>query len=162
MMTPVTAVDPASKVAYTFTDTGALHNAIKTLGYIPLRRDGSPFQTQYLQQYDGYVLDGAPLNVWIDGVWLDGQKEALQPLWASGEVPQPPANVLNVSVAPMPPEVAAQTAAYQETLTQGAGFFGMDTGTLVAVGAGLLAITMLSGGGKKRSRSGDRFTGFDF
>ena len=160
-MTPITAVDPASKVAYTFTDTGSLHNAIKTLGYIPLRKDGSPFNVQYLQQYDGYVLDGAPLNVWIDGVWLDGQKEALQPLWASGQVPQPPANVLNITVAPMPAQVAAQTAAYQQTLNAGGGFLGMDTGTLVAVGAGLLGIVLLSRGKGRGHSSGSR-SDFDF
>lgn len=141
-MNSIQAADPASKTIYTFTDVGALHNAIKMYGYIPLRPDGSPYETQYLQAYDGYLLDGAPLNVWMDGVWLEGQKEALQPFWASGQVRQPPANIANAGAVPMPPEIKEQTAAYQRTLNTG--LFGMDTGTLVTIGAGVAAIWWLS------------------
>lgn len=141
-MSAVQAADPASKTIYTFTDVGALHNAIKMYGYIPVHADGSPFKTQYLQEYDGYVIDGAPLNVWIDGVWLEGQREAMEPLWSSGQVPRPPANILNAGAVPMPPEVQQRTAAYQAA--HAGGLFGMDTGTLVAVGAGVLALVWLS------------------
>jgi hypothetical protein len=140
-MTPIQAADPASKTAYTFTDVGALHNAIATYGYIPLRADGSPAEVQFLQEYGGYVMDGAPLNVWMNGVWLEGQKEAMEPFWTSGQVRRPTTNIMNAGVAPMPPEVAAQTKAYQAA--QG-GLFGMDIGTLVAVGAGLAAIWWIS------------------
>jgi hypothetical protein len=155
---PVQAVDPNSKTTYTFTDVGALHNAIKLYNYIPVHTDGTPFKTQYLQEVDGYVLDGAPINVWMEGVWLTGQKDILQKYWAAGSVPQPPANVMNAGEVPMPAQVQAQTAAYQAM--QG-GLFGMDTGTLVAVGVGVLAIFWLSSG-KKGRRGGDGFTGFDF
>ena len=142
---PIQAADPASKTAYTFTDVGALHNAIKIYNYIPLRPDGSPFKTQYLQEYDGYVLDGAPINVWMLGYWLEGQKAAMEPYWNSGQIPRPVANILNTNVQPMPAAVAAQTAAYQESQKAAApGLFGMDTGTLLAIGAGLAAIFWIS------------------
>ena len=156
MSQPIQAADPASKTIFTFTDVGALHNAIKLYGYIPLRPDGSPYVTQYLQEYDGYILDGAPLNVWMDGTWLDGQREALQPYWNSGAIQRPAANVLNLGVVAMPPEVAQRTAAAKAAAT-GGGLFGMDTGTLLAVGAGLVAILWLSKGGKKGSRTLDDF-----
>ncbi len=139
----VNAADPASKTIYTFTDVTALHNAIKMYGYIPVHADGTPFNTQYLQEYDGYLLDGAPLNVWLNGVWLEGQQEALTPLWNSGQVPRPPANLMSAGAVPMPPEVQARTAAAQQAAHAG-GLFGMDTGTLVAVGAGVLAIWWIS------------------
>jgi hypothetical protein len=142
-MTPIQAADPASKTIYTFTDVGALHNAIKEYHYIPLRADGSPFEVQYLQEYDGYLLDGAPLNVWMDGVWLEGQKEALASYWNSGQVRQPPANILQAGAVPMPPEVAERTAAARAAAT-GGGLFGMDTGTLLALGAGVAAIWWIS------------------
>lgn len=137
----VQAADPASKTIYTFTDTGALHNAIKVYGYIPVHADGTPMDTVYLKEYDGYILDGAPINVWIDGVWLEGQKEAMEAYWTSGQVRRPPADILNAGAIPMPAEVKAQTEAYQRTQ---AGFLGMDTGTLLAIGAGIAAIWWIS------------------
>ncbi len=142
-MTPVHAADPASKQIYTFTDVGALHNAIKIYQYIPVHEDGSPFNTQYLQEYDGYVLDGAPINVWLDGVWLEGQKEAMAPYWASGQIQKPPANILNAGAVPMPPDVQERTAAAQAAAHSG-GIFGMDTGTVVAVAAAGLAVWWIS------------------
>lgn len=153
-MSTVIASDPASHTNYTFTDVGALHNAIKEYGYIPLRADGSPYNIQYLQEYDGYLLDGAPLNVWINGTWLEGQQEALVPYWNSGKVPRPPANVLQETVEPMPPDVAERTAAAQAA-AKGGGLFGLDQGTLIAVGVGLVAILWLSQGGGKGSRTFD-------
>ena len=142
-MNPVQAADPASKTIYTFTDVGALHNAIKEYGYIPVHADGSPFETQYLQEYDGYLLDGAPINVWMDGEWMEGQREALEPYWASGQIRKPPAAILSAGVVPMPPEVQQRTAAAQAAAT-GGGLFGMDTGTLVAIGAAGLAVWWIS------------------
>lgn len=133
----VQAADPASKTIYTFTDTTALHNAIKMYGYIPVHTDGTPMQTVYLKEYDGYVLDGAPINVWIDGVWLEGQKEAMAPYWNSGQVMRPPANIESAGAVPMPAEVKAQTEAYQRTL-------GMDTGTLLTIGAAVLGVWWIS------------------
>lgn len=153
-MSTVIASDPASHTNYTFTDVGALHNAIKEYGYVPLRADGTPYNTQYLQEYDGYLLDGAPLNVWINGAWLEGQQEALKPYWESGKIPRPPAAVLQTAVEPMPPEVAERTAAAQAA-AHSTGFLGLDTGTLLAVGAGLVAILWLSKGGGKGSREFD-------
>lgn len=154
MSQPIQAADPASKTIYTFTDVGALHNAIKLYNYIPLRPDGSPYVTQYLQEYDGYILDGAPLNVWMDGTWLEGQQAALEPYWANGTIQRPAANVLQVGTVAMPPEVAERTAAAKAAAT-GGGILGMDTGTLLAVGAGLVALLWLSKGGGKGSRALD-------
>lgn len=151
-MTPMTAADPASKTVYTFTDVGALHNAIKQYHYIPLRPDGTPAETQYLQEYDGYIVDGAPLNVWINGAWLDGQKEALEPYWNSGQVRRPAPAILNLGSTPMPVEVQERTAAAQAAAHASGGLFGMDTGTLVALGAGVVAIWWLSQGGGRGSR----------
>lgn len=141
MSTPINAADPASKVIYTFTDVGALHNAIQTYHYIPVKPDGSPFEVQWLAEYGGYVLDGAPINVWMDGYWLDGQKEAMQPYWTAGTIRQPPANIMNAPVQPMPADLAARTAAYK---AGNSGFFGMDTGTLAALGAGILAVIWIA------------------
>lgn len=154
MSTSVQAADPASKTVYTFTDVGALHNAIKEYHYIPLRVDGSPFETQYLQEYDGYVLDGAPLNVWMDGQWLEGQQEAMQSYWASGQVRRPPADVLNLQAVPMDPETQARTEAARTAAT-GGGFLGMDTQTLLMIGLGVGALFFLGKG--KGSRGADAF-----
>jgi len=159
MTNPIIAADPASKVSYTFTDVGALHNALKLYNYIPLHPDGTPFEVQYLQEYDGYVLDGAPLNVWINGTWLEGQQAAMEPYWSSGRVRRPPANLLQVDTVPMPVEVQERTAAAQRAATTG-GPFGMDTNTLLLAGAGVVALLWLSKGGKRASRSmGEDFTG---
>lgn len=131
------AADPASKVAYTFTNVDALAHAIQDYGFIPLRTDGSVANTQFLKEYGGYLIDGAPINVWIDGVWLEGQKEAMAPYWNNGSVPRPPDAILNAPIEGMPPELAAQTAAYQ---AKQSGIFGMDTGTLLVLGTGIMAI----------------------
>jgi len=143
MSTPIQAADPASKVAYTFTDVGALHAAIATYSYIPLRADGTPFEVQFLQEYGGYVLDGAPMNVWMDGVWLEGQREAMEPYWSSGQVKRPPEAILNAGVQAMPADIAARTKAYQAAQT-GGGLFGLDISTWVTVGVGLAAIWWIS------------------
>ena len=141
---PISAADPASKIAYTFTDTGSLHTAIKTYGFIPLRKDGSPFVTVYLEEYDGYVLDGAPINVWMQGYWFEGQREAMEPYWTSGKVQRPAANILDAGSQPMPEAIRLQTEVYQTAKANQNMFFGMDSGTLLAVGAGLAAIFLIS------------------
>jgi len=141
MNQPINAIDPASKIAYTFIEIGALHNAIKDYGFIPIRSDGTPMTVVYLKEYDGYILDGAPINVWMTGEWLEGQQEALMPFWNSGQIQKPTGHALTAPVVPMPPEVKAQTEAYQKGQT---GLFGMDQGTLLTLGAGLAAIWWIS------------------
>jgi hypothetical protein len=205
-MTPIQAADPASKTAYTFTDPQALHDAIRVYLFIPLRPDGSPFQTQFIEALNTYVLDGVPLHVWIDGVWGRGEHETLEPYWNSGAVPRPSANMLNIGFAPMmrfyvesinpegrtvydtgasypacsrsnpdgcqpiqfgslddvlwyasqhnetpiPVQSSEEAFALIEAerakagAPAGGGILGMDTGTLVAVGAGLAAIVWIS------------------
>lgn len=103
---------------------GELHEAIKE-GYAPVRPDGSLYIVTDFQ--GGFLLDGAPLNTWIDGVWFDGQREALTSYWQSGAIPMPPANVMNLPVVPMPEDVAGNHDVY--TATQGGGI-----GLLAALG----------------------------
>ena len=105
----IAAADPASKVAYQFTNTGQLAHAIQDYGYIPLRTTGEPFTVQMFE--GGYLLDGAPINVWMGDGWYAGQQELLRPYWSSGSIPTPPADVLGAVVVAMPPDLAAQTAA---------------------------------------------------
>jgi len=120
----VAAADPASKTAYSFTDQDSLDHAIRDYGYIPLRADGTPMKVQSLE--GGLLLDGAPLNVLLGSGWYQGQMELLQPLWANGTVPRPPAAVLGVEVLPMPPAIAAQTAAYVQTVGKSTGPLGLS------------------------------------
>jgi hypothetical protein len=108
---PISAVEPNSKVAYVFTDVGQLHVAIQN-GWIPIHPDGTPFKVQSFE--GGYLLDGAPINVWMGLGWYSGQIEALQPYWANGQVPTPPASISGAPVVPMPADVAANFQAYQQ------------------------------------------------
>jgi hypothetical protein len=109
-MTPVSASDPVSKVAYSFTSVGQLNDAIKG-GWIPLRPDGTPYKVQSFE--GGYLMDGAPLNVWLGLGWYDGQQQALQPYWQNGQIPIPPMTTLNSPTIPMPADVAANFQSYQ-------------------------------------------------
>lgn len=111
-MGTVNAINPEDKKVYTFSVTGDLNNAIDVFKYTPIRPDGTPYVTQ--SAHGGWLLDGAPLNVYIEGVWFDGQKELLTPDWNSGTVPRPSAAILAVGSAPMPADVAAN---YQNYLT---------------------------------------------
>lgn len=109
-MIPVSASDPVSKVAYPFTDVGQLHDAIQK-GWIPIRADGTPFKVQSFE--GGFLLDGAPINVWMGLGWYAGQQEALQPYWQNGQIPIPTTPVLAAPVVAMPADVAANYAGYQ-------------------------------------------------
>lgn len=107
---PIPAMDPVTKIVSTFTDVGQLHGAIQQFNYIPLHPNGTPYKVQAFE--GGYLLDGAPINVWMGLGWYSGQMEALQPYWQSGQIPTPTA-VLNQQVVPMPADVAANFAQYQ-------------------------------------------------
>lgn len=65
-------------------------------GNPPRRTDGTFFTLNRFQ--GGWLMDGAPLNVWTGPGWYTGQKEALTPYWTTGEIPTPPADVLNKPV----------------------------------------------------------------
>ena len=134
----ISAVDPQSKAAYVFTDTGQLHDAIKSYGFLPIHEDGTYYRVQEFQ--GGYLLDGAPINVWMGEGWFAGQQEALAPFWQNGTIPRPPAALFQTPTVAMPPEVAANYAAYQQSQQ---GFFGVPTEYLLA-GAGVLAVLFLS------------------
>lgn len=130
MTTPLNFRNPQSTLEnYTVSKSSDAHNAIKDYGGIPLRPDGSPYVVTPFA--GGYLLDGAPMNVLIEGVWYDGQKELLQPEWASGRIPTPSAAVLAVGAQPMPPEVAAN---YQTWLNAQGTILGMSPLTLLGVG----------------------------
>lgn len=132
----IAAADPASKVAYTFTDVGKLHDAIKSYGYIPLRQDGSQYVVQEFE--GGYLLDGAPINVYIDGEWFQGQQEALASYWAAGTVPKPPNSILGLPVVPMPTDVAANQAAYVASQSSSLGLGSLALPAAVGLGLFLL------------------------
>jgi hypothetical protein len=125
----IAAADPVSKVAYVFTDIGQLHDAIKTRGYIPVRPDNTAYRVQEFE--GGYLLDGAPLNVYIQDRWFDGQTELLQPYWESGAIPQPPLDVLNRQTIEMPEEDATRWAEYQESQN----VLGLPTPLLLGIAA---------------------------
>jgi len=73
-----------------FTSTGELDAALRGSTAWPQRANGADFDVVYLQPpLDGFLLDGFPINVWIDEHWAPGQKEALTALWNSGAVPRP-------------------------------------------------------------------------
>ena len=107
---PIPAMDPVSKVVSTFTDVGQLHGAIQQFNFIPLHPDGTPYKVQSFE--GGYLLDGAPINVWMGLGWYSGQMEALQPFWQSGQITVPTA-ALNGLVYQMPAAVAANYANYK-------------------------------------------------
>lgn len=119
-MNPVNAADPATKVVFPFTDVGQLNDAIKLHGYIPIRSNGTPYQVQVFE--GGYLLDGLPLNVLIDGVWYDGQQQALQPYWQSGTIPTPPPQMLGIGTITAPPAVAANFQHWQQSQQNILGF----------------------------------------
>lgn len=117
---PIAAMDPVTKVVYTFTDVGQLHAAIQQFNYIPIHSDGTAFKVQSFE--GGYLLDGAPINVWMGLGWYAGQMEALQPYWQSGQIPIPNTSVLGQKVVPMPADVAANFQAYQQSQQNLLGF----------------------------------------
>jgi hypothetical protein len=146
----VAAADPASKVPRIFNDQASLTYAMEKLRFVPLRPDGTPFIVNFLTDEGGYLFDGAPLNVWFDGVWYEGQKEVGQKYWGNNGVPTPSSQVMNIPVVPMPADIAATYQAFKEG--QGAGALLSNPWVLLAGGIGL--VWLLSGGGKA-SRSYD-------
>lgn len=78
---------PSADRVETFHDVAGLHDAIATGTAEPRRDDGEPMRVQELE--GSYLLDGVPLNVLIDGEWLEGQREYLEPFWRDGSLPKP-------------------------------------------------------------------------
>lgn len=128
----VGARDPASHTIQTFADQGQFDVAVTNYRYTPVRQDGSDFMMQKFE--GGTLLDGAPLNVWFDGVWFEGQQELLQPHWGR-DVPQPPASIIALPIVPMPGAVAAGYRAYKEG--GGSILDGIPTPAIVAAGLAL-------------------------
>jgi hypothetical protein len=151
MQGAIAAADPASKVAYTFSDPGKLHDAIKEYGFIPLMTSGQPFVVQEFE--GGYLLGGAPINVHMQGVWYEGQRDLLEPYYAAGTIPRPPADVLNAPTAPMPQNVSE---AYQAYKTEQAGG-GLSSTLMIGLGGALLVYLLASGGKKGHTEAASDF-----
>lgn len=110
-MAAILAKDPATNQVYSFTDTGSLDNAIGNYHYIPVDSAGVPYVVQNFE--GGHLLNGAPENTYLFGVWYAGQKELLQTYWQKGQIPTPAADILNLPVVPMPGDVAASYQQYE-------------------------------------------------
>jgi hypothetical protein len=101
----------------TFFTADEIHHALKAGATVPGR------QVFYLDQYDAFLIDGAPVSWWIDGVWYEGQQEALRELIESGEFPglvEPPGYAWADPVVPIPPSALPVPAA-----TEAAGVGGL-------------------------------------
>jgi hypothetical protein len=96
-------------VVYPFTTVEQVGTGLAQ-GYIPIRADGTAMKVQQFE--GGYLFDGAPINVWLGMGWYTGQKELLQPFWASGQIPTPPSGEYNDPTVQMPAAVQAQWQAY--------------------------------------------------
>jgi len=152
MQGAIGAADPASKVIYTFSEPGKLNDAIKNYGFIPTMASGQPFVTQSFE--DGYLLNGAPINVHMYQVWYEGQRELLQPYWESGAIPSPVAELLSLPIVPMPEDVAQNYQVYKSTIANASG--GIPT-ALIGFGALALIFLLSSGGSKKSAPADDGF-----
>lgn len=153
----IAAIDPASKVARTFTSQDELAQAIQSQGWIPIHTDGSPFDVKFLEAEGGFVIDGAPLNVYFEGVWYQGQKEVLQPYIDAGQVPMPDQSTWNLPTVPMPEAILSQYVEFKRVtgqptsaaVTGEAGF-----GNMALIGGGLLLAALFLFSGKKSPASG--------
>lgn len=133
-MPPILAKDPQTNQVYSFNDTGSLDNAIGSYGYIPVDSNGVPYVVQNFE--GGHLLNGAPENTYLLGVWYVGQKELLQTYWQKGQIPMPAADIINLPTVPMPSDVAAN---YQQYTTAKASVgAGVPMWLWLAVGAGAL------------------------
>lgn len=137
--------DPQSKVTSVWSDGATASIAIRDRGFIPLLDDGTQATVNLFE--GGYLVQGAPMNAWINGVWYTGQKEIVAPFIQSGQVPQPPQSVWNLPVVDPPPDVLQNYAsakgvpdatslvdAYQRGGPVGGA--GLDWTTLALIGAG--------------------------
>jgi hypothetical protein len=147
----VTAADPASKATRAFTNVVDFTYAMEKLKYIPLRPDGTPFIVHFIADEGGYLMDGAPLNVWFDGVWYEGQKEVAQKYWGSNGVPTPAQTILGLPVVAMPAPIAETYHAFKEQQAGAGGLFTSGNVMLLA-GAGVLLLLATSVGGSKSRR----------
>lgn len=139
----IAAADPSSKTPRVFMNPTDLTIALEQLKFIPLRPDGTPFIVNFLVDEGGYLLDGAPLNVWFDGAWYEGQQEVGRKYWGSNGVPLPSQSILSLPVVPMPQAVAETYQAFKSA--QGGGLLSNPVLLLAAAAAGLW---LLSGAGK--------------
>lgn len=71
-------------------------------GAVPVRADGQPMLVYPFM--GGVLLDWLPLNVYLFETWYEGQKEAMQPYWSNGSIPQPSAVAAALPVSPLPAE----------------------------------------------------------
>jgi hypothetical protein len=143
--------EPKSKVTSIWNDGVRASIAIRDEGYIPILDDGRPATVNLFE--GGYLVQGAPLNAWIDGYWYTGQKAIIAPFIQSGQVPQPPQAIWNLPEVEPPPDVlqnyatakgvpgaTSLTDAYQRGGPISGGAGGMDWTTLAMIGAGAVLL----------------------
>lgn len=111
--THILAGNPATGTTAPLSDLASIGQA-QAAGLTLLRSNMTPFiVTPFL---GGTLLDYLPLNVYLSAQWYTGQKEALQPYWSNGQIPVPPAAILNLPVVDMPASIAALTGAGMNSL----------------------------------------------
>jgi len=143
----IAAADPASHVTRAFMNASDFTYAMEKLGYIPLRPDGTPFVVNFLENEGGYLLDGAPLNVWFQGVWYQGQPEVAAQYWGQNGVPTPTGSVMQLPVVAMPTEIAATYQAFKAAQSP------LGSNTLMIVAAvGIGAFLLFGAGGGRKSK----------
>lgn len=154
------ALDPKTRKSYSFIDSGEFIDAMKS-GFVPMNEDGN--QAAVVEFEGGYLVDGAPLNVWTKGVWYEGQAEILTPFWDNGSIPVPPDALMGLPIVVMPDKVLQDYAAYKgvpeaqtalEAYKSGGSGFDLQSilsspMTLAAVAVG--AVLLFSGGRRKRA-----------
>jgi hypothetical protein len=149
------ALDPQTRSPYTFTNAVGFTDALERFGVVPILPDGTPLPVYSFE--GGYLVGGAPLNVWFDQIWYEGQQEILAAHWQSGEIMQPDQALLALPIVEPTAEVLATYAAYKgtpeaQTLTEAyQSAPGPLSSPMLIAGFGVLALLMFSGG---RRRSG--------
>jgi hypothetical protein len=103
--------DPKSHVTTSVSDEVQATQMMVNYGAIPILPNGRAAQVQSFE--GGYLVQGAPLNVWLKGVWLTGQKEILTPFWQNGTIPTPALDQLNMPIVDAAPEVLQAYANYK-------------------------------------------------
>jgi hypothetical protein len=156
--------DPKSKVTSVWSDGVRASIAIRDEGYIPILDDGTPATVNLFE--GGYLVQGAPMNAWIQGVWYTGQKEIVAPFIQSGQVPQPPQAIWNLPVVDPPADVLQQYAGAKgvpdatsllDAYQRGGAIGGTDWTTLAMIGAGALILFFVLPG-RRKSAGGARPT----
>lgn len=137
----LTVIDPKSRTPLTVASIDQFNYYVVSGGYVPIHADNTAMQVNSFE--GGYLVDGAPLNVWLSGYWYDGQQDILASFWNSGQIPKPPAQLLALPSIPAPADVVANYAAQKgvpgaTTLVQA-----FQQGS--SIGAGISPVMLIGG-----------------